>query len=97
MEAALGQLERGGMLVLVGNGMHRPKFDNNRIVLNEVMITGAFTYDPDGFSRALALLASGRLPIDALLEPDDVPLAGALEAMRGLAEGRLAGKVLVKP
>jgi hypothetical protein len=59
------------------------------------MITGAFTYDPDGFS-ALELLASG-LPIGALLEPDDVPLAGALEAMRGLAEGRLAGKVLVKP
>ena len=32
-----------------------------------------------------------------LLEPDDVPLDSTLDAMRALAEGRLAGKVLVKP
>ena len=97
MEAALTQLERGGTLVLVGSGIRPPKFDPNRIVLNELVITGAFTYDADGFTRALELLASGRMPVDALLEPDDVPLDGALDAMRGLAEGRLAGKVLVKP
>jgi (R,R)-butanediol dehydrogenase/meso-butanediol dehydrogenase/diacetyl reductase len=97
MEAALSQLERAGTLVLVGSGIRPPKFDPNRIVLNELVITGAFTYDADGFTRALELLASGRMPVDALLEPDDVPLDGALEAMHGLAEGRLAGKVLVKP
>lgn len=97
MEAALGQLDRGGMLVLVGSGVRPPKFDPNRILLNEPTITGAFTYDADGFTRALALLSSGRLPVDALLEPDDVPLHGALDAMRRLADGRLAGKVLVKP
>jgi 2-desacetyl-2-hydroxyethyl bacteriochlorophyllide A dehydrogenase len=97
MEAALTQLERGGTLVLVGSGIRSPKFDPSRIVLNELVITGAFTYDADGFTRALELLSSGRMPVDALLEPDDVPLDGALEAMHGLAEGRLAGKVLVKP
>jgi threonine dehydrogenase-like Zn-dependent dehydrogenase len=97
MEAALGQLERGGTLVLVGAGMSMPKFDSNRIVLNEVIITGAFTYDADGFDRSLGLLASGKLPLGALIEPDDVPLSGTLAAMHGLAEGRLAGKVMVKP
>jgi threonine dehydrogenase-like Zn-dependent dehydrogenase len=97
MEAGLAQLVRGGTLVLVGAGIDPPRFDPNRILLNELVITGAFTYDHDGFERALELLASGALPVDALLEPDDVPLAGVLDAMRDLAEGRLAGKVLVKP
>jgi threonine dehydrogenase-like Zn-dependent dehydrogenase len=97
MEAGLAQLKRAGTLVLVGAGMASPKFDPNRILLNEVNITGAFTYDRDGFERALALLASGDMPIDALLEPGYVSLDELLDAMKGLAEGRIAGKVLVKP
>ena len=97
MEAGLTQLVRGGTLVLVGAGIQQPRFDPNRILLNELVITGAFTYDHGGFERAVELLASGALPVDALLEPDDVPLDGVLDAMRGLAEGRVAGKVLVKP
>ena len=97
MEAGLAQLVRGGTLVLVGAGIDRPRFDPNRILLNELVITGANTYDHDGFEQALALLASGQLPVDDLLEPDDVPLEGVLDAMRDLAEGRRAGKVLVKP
>ena len=97
MEAGLAQLVRGGTLVLVGAGIEAPRFDPNRILLNELVITGAFTYDKDGFERALQLLASGAIPIDALVEPDDVPLDGLLDAMRDLAEGRLAGKVLVRP
>lgn len=97
MEAGLAQLVRGGTLVLVGAGIEPPRFDPNRILLNELVITGAFEYSHDGFDRALALLASGALPIAALLEPDDVTLGGLLDAMRDLAEGRLAGKVLVKP
>jgi (R,R)-butanediol dehydrogenase/meso-butanediol dehydrogenase/diacetyl reductase len=97
MEAGLAQLVRAGTLVLVGAGIHHPRFDANRILLNELVITGANTYDHDGFDQALALLASGKLPIDHLVEPDEVPLAGVLDAMRGLAEGRTAGKVLVRP
>jgi threonine dehydrogenase-like Zn-dependent dehydrogenase len=88
---------RGGTLVLVGAGIEPPRFDPNRILLNELVITGAFTYSQGGFDDALALLASGALPVDALLEPGDVPLDGLLEAMQGLADGRLAGKVLVRP
>jgi 2-desacetyl-2-hydroxyethyl bacteriochlorophyllide A dehydrogenase len=97
MEAGLAQLVRGGTLVLVGAGIEPPRFDPNRILLNELVVTGAFTYDHDGFDRALALLASGALPTEVLLEPDPVPLDGVLDAMRGLADGRLAGKVLVRP
>jgi 2-desacetyl-2-hydroxyethyl bacteriochlorophyllide A dehydrogenase len=97
MEAGLAQLKRGGTLVLVGSGIDPPRFDPNRILLNELVITGAFTHDHDGFERALELLASGALPVDALLEPEPVALDGLLDAMVGLATGRLAGKVLVRP
>jgi threonine dehydrogenase-like Zn-dependent dehydrogenase len=97
MEAGLAQCKRGGTLVLVGAGMAQPKFDPNRILLNEVVITGAFTYDKDGFTEALDLLAGGKMPVEALLEPGSVPLDGLLDAMRGLAGGEIAGKVLVKP
>ena len=97
MEAGLAQLVRGGTLVLVGAGIDPPRFDPNRILLNELVVTGAFNYDADGFEQALALLATGQLPVDELLEPGVVPLDGLLDAMRGLAEGRLAGKVLVQP
>ena len=97
MEAGLAQLVRGGTLVLVGAGIDPPRFDPNRILLNELVITGSYEYAADGFEQALLLLASGALPIDELLEPDAVPLDGLLDAMRSLAEGGLAGKVLVKP
>lgn len=97
MEAGLAQLVRGGTLVLVGAGMEPPRFDPNRILLNELVITGAFAYDHDGVERALELLASGALPVHHLIEPEDVPLDGLLETMRGLADGRVAGKVLVRP
>ncbi len=97
MEAGLAQLVRGGTLVLVGAGMEPPRFDPNRILLNEVVITGAFTYDQGGFAAALDLLASGRIPVDVLVEPGVVDLDGLLTAMVDLAEGRLAGKVMVRP
>lgn len=97
MESGLAQLKRGGTLVMVGAGIRRPKFDNNRILLNELVITGAFVYDHDGFPQALDLLASGKVPLDVLVEPDDVPLTGLLDAAIGLHEGELAAKVMVIP
>jgi threonine dehydrogenase-like Zn-dependent dehydrogenase len=68
-----------------------------RILLNELVVTGAYEYDASGWDDALALLASGRMAAQDLLEPDDVPLAGLLEALEGLASGDIAGKVLVAP
>jgi threonine dehydrogenase-like Zn-dependent dehydrogenase len=97
MESGLSQLQRGGTLVLVGAGMHRPKFDNNRILLNELVITGAFIYDADGFDRALELLADPSFPSDALIESEDVALDDILGAIEGLHEGELAAKVMIVP
>jgi L-iditol 2-dehydrogenase len=97
MEAGLAQLKRAGTLVLVGAGMARPKFDPNRILLNELEITGAYVYDHDGFPRALELLASGKMPNDLLVEQEDYPLNRLLDAAIGLHEGELAAKAMVVP
>jgi 2-desacetyl-2-hydroxyethyl bacteriochlorophyllide A dehydrogenase len=97
MEQALGLLRRAGTLVLVGAGMHRPRFDNNRILLNELVVTGANTYDADGFDRAIDLLASGRLPNDLLVEQRDFALDELLSAAEQVGEGTLAGKVMIVP
>ncbi len=97
IEAGFHQLGRGGTLVLVGAGLEHPAFDPNRFVLNELHVVGSFVYDHDGFDRALELLATDGFPTDLLIEAEDVPLDRLSEALTGLAEGRLAGKVMVVP
>lgn len=96
-ETALTQLVSGGTLVIVGTGMDFPRLDTNRVLLNELHLTGAFEYDIDGFDDALALIGSGRLRLDLLIEPESVGLEGLLDAMNRLRAGELAGKVLVHP
>ena len=95
--SALAQLRRGGTLVVVGTGMEKPNLDPNRVLLNELTVTGAYNYDENGLGDALELLASGGLPTGLLIEPEDVPLSGLLEAMERLEAGRIGGKVLVAP
>ena len=43
------------------------------------------------------LTASGSIDLEVAVEPDDVPLPGLLAAMKGLAGGTIAGKVLIDP
>lgn len=97
MEAALSNLDRAGTLILSGTGMRRPRFDPNRIILQELTVAGTVEYTPADYHAAIALLAEGRLPVGDLVEPDDVPLAGIQRAMEQLMRGELAGKVLVAP
>jgi 2-desacetyl-2-hydroxyethyl bacteriochlorophyllide A dehydrogenase len=97
MVTALGQLDRQGVLVLSGTGITRPELDHLRVILNELVVTGSLEYTREDFADALGLLASGRLPLERLVEPDDVPLSAVADAMLRLASGELAGKVLVVP
>ncbi len=84
-------------VIIVGAGIDPPQFDPNRILLNELMITGSYTYDERGFESALDLLASGALPTEVLIDPVDVPLEGALAAIEKLAIGEIPGKVMIVP
>jgi threonine dehydrogenase-like Zn-dependent dehydrogenase len=97
IEAGFHQLARGGIMVMVGAGIDHPTFDINRMILNELTVTGSFVYDLGGFERALQLLASDGFPADRLIEPADVSLEGIGDALERLAVGRVAGKVLVVP
>ncbi len=96
-EAALDQLDYAGTLVFVGTGHEEPRVNHNRMIVLELTALGAYNYGADGFSGALDLLASGRLPVDLLVEPDDVTLDELDTTMRRLARGELPGKVLVRP
>jgi (R,R)-butanediol dehydrogenase/meso-butanediol dehydrogenase/diacetyl reductase len=96
-EAALAALGRAGVLVFSGTGMKWPRFNGNRIILNELTIVGSLEYSRDDYDESLALLASGRLPTDELIEPEDVPLSSVQHAMEQLVAGELPGKVLVVP
>lgn len=97
MEIACTQLRRAGTLVLVGAGIEPPRFDPNRILLNELAITGAYEYENDGVAGALALLASGAIDVGPIVEPHDVSLDELGPAMADLAAGRIGGKVLAAP
>lgn len=97
MEQCLGQLARTGRLVLVGAGIKAPRFDPNRILLNELVITGAFCYDADGFEAALELLAAPSFPTELLIEPDDVGLDQLRDAIGRLGAGTVPAKVVVAP
>jgi threonine dehydrogenase-like Zn-dependent dehydrogenase len=77
--------------------MKRPRLDGNRVLMNELVVTGAYNYDEDGLQDALRLLASRRLPTDLLIEAHDRGLEDLQSALEGLVEGRLGAKVLVAP
>jgi 2-desacetyl-2-hydroxyethyl bacteriochlorophyllide A dehydrogenase len=96
-QAALDQLDFAGTLVLVGTGHDHPRVNHNRVIILELTLVGAYNYDAAGFEAALDLLASGALPLGALVEPDDVPLDGLLTAMERLAAGEIPAKVMVRP
>lgn len=97
IEASLGQLDYAGTLVIVGTGFEPPRFNQNRMIIFELEIVGAYNYNDDGFQPAVDLLDSGTLPLDSLIEPDDIPLSGVMDSMERLSRGEIPGKVMVQP
>ena len=96
-ELALDQLDFAGTFMFVGTGHDYPRVNHNRTIILELTLLGAYNYDAGGFGPALELLASGALPLDALIHPDDVLLDGLGAAMERLAAGDIPAKVMVRP
>jgi 2-desacetyl-2-hydroxyethyl bacteriochlorophyllide A dehydrogenase len=96
-ESAFHQLDYAGTMVFVGTGHDMPRINHNRAIVLELTIIAAYNYDIEGFAPALELLASGKLPLDQLIEADDVLLDDLLGTMHRLAAGELPGKVMVRP
>ena len=96
-EAALDQVDYAGTFVFVGTGHDLPRVNHNRVIVLELTLLGSYNYDADGFASATALLASGRLPTDLLIEPVDCTLDGLAATFAALGRAEIAGKVLVRP
>jgi (R,R)-butanediol dehydrogenase/meso-butanediol dehydrogenase/diacetyl reductase len=96
-EAGLDQLDYAATLVFVGTSMTYPRVNHNRVIILESTIIGAYNYDAAGWAPALELLASGKMPLEELIEPDDVLLDGLFDVMLRCAKGEMPGKVLIRP
>jgi 2-desacetyl-2-hydroxyethyl bacteriochlorophyllide A dehydrogenase len=96
-EAAFGQLDYAGTLVIVGTGFDPPRFNQNRMIIFELEVIGAYNYNDEGFAPAVDLLGSGTLPLESLIEPKDIPLTQVMDAMERLARGEIPSKVMVQP
>jgi 2-desacetyl-2-hydroxyethyl bacteriochlorophyllide A dehydrogenase len=96
-ESALDQVDFAGTFVFVGTGHVPPRVNHNRVIILELTLIGAYNYDAAGWAPALELLASGKLPLDALIDVTDVLLDGLLPAMERLAAGEIPAKVMVVP
>jgi L-iditol 2-dehydrogenase len=96
-EGALAQLDYAGTLVFVGTGAEPTRVNHNRMIIFELEALGTFNYSAEGFQPALDLLSGGVLPLDLLIEADDIPLGGVMDAMHRLARGEIPAKVLVNP
>lgn len=96
-ERALDQVDFGGTFMFVGTGHDQPRVNHNRVIILELELLGAYNYDAEGWQPALDLLASGALPVDALIDADDVLLDGLLPVMERLAAGEIPAKVMVRP
>jgi 2-desacetyl-2-hydroxyethyl bacteriochlorophyllide A dehydrogenase len=97
LEAGFGQLDYAGTLVVVGTGFDLPRFNQNRMIILELEVIGAYNYNDEGFGPGVDLLDSSRLPFDALIEPDCIPLSGVMDSMERLARGEIPSKVMVQP
>jgi 2-desacetyl-2-hydroxyethyl bacteriochlorophyllide A dehydrogenase len=97
IEAALGQLDYAGTLVIVGTGFEPPRINQNRVIIFELEIVGAYNYNDDGFQPAVDLLDAGTLPLESLIEPDDIPLSEVMDSMERLSRGEISSKVMVQP
>jgi (R,R)-butanediol dehydrogenase / meso-butanediol dehydrogenase / diacetyl reductase len=97
IEGALGQLDYAGTLVIVGTGFELPRFNQNRLIIFELEIVGAYNYSDDGFQPAVDLLNSGKLPVESLIEPNDIALSEVMDSMERLSRGEIPSKVMVRP
>ena len=79
---------RGGTVVLAGlkGSHHVPDFASDRIVMRKLTVKGVFGVEHESFRKAVALIESGRYPLDKMLT-HSFPLDQAEEAIQALAGG----------
>jgi 2-desacetyl-2-hydroxyethyl bacteriochlorophyllide A dehydrogenase len=84
-----------GRIVLVGIFSEPPPVDLFRVFWRELRLIGARVYEQVDFERAVALAASGCLPLDALIS-SIYPLAELQRGLQQLERGGEVMKILVR-
>jgi 2-desacetyl-2-hydroxyethyl bacteriochlorophyllide A dehydrogenase len=95
IEAATRSLRARGRLVLVADPHDCPLADLRLVMLRELEVIGASTYD-DEFGEAIALLASGKVDLSPMVT-HRFPLARLSDAFAMQMDAGQAGKVLIVP
>jgi 2-desacetyl-2-hydroxyethyl bacteriochlorophyllide A dehydrogenase len=85
---AIDFVRRGGRVVLAGTKGPKPveDFYSDRIVLKELTVYGALGVDTPNYARAVALIESGKYPLDKM-HTHSLPLEDAEKALQLLASG----------
>jgi 2-desacetyl-2-hydroxyethyl bacteriochlorophyllide A dehydrogenase len=83
-----------GRIVVVAIFGEPPKVDLFRFFWRELRLTGARVYEPQDFEAAIALAASGKLPLNRLITAV-APLEGLADAFHRLESGGEVMKILV--
>jgi threonine dehydrogenase-like Zn-dependent dehydrogenase len=88
-------LRTRGRIVIVAIFPEPPKIDLFRFFWRELEMTGARVYEPEDFEKAIAIAASGSIPIDRLIS-SVAPLEGLEPAFRQLESGGEVMKILIR-
>jgi 2-desacetyl-2-hydroxyethyl bacteriochlorophyllide A dehydrogenase len=83
-----------GRVVVVAVFSDPPKVDLFQFFWRELKLAGVRVYEPEDFEKAIAIAATGRLPMDRLIT-NTVPLEGLGAAFRQLESGGEVMKILV--
>jgi (R,R)-butanediol dehydrogenase/meso-butanediol dehydrogenase/diacetyl reductase len=83
-----------GRVVVVAVFSDPPKVDLFQFFWRELQLIGVRVYEPEDFEKAIAIAASGRLPLDRMIS-SVVPLEGLEPAFRQLESGGSVMKILI--
>lgn len=94
---ALQLVRPGGRVVYIGLHDEASPLAANYLVRQEINIQGSFSYTPDNFARAIALLEAGAI-VPSELWVEERPLHAGPAAFAGLVDGSITSpKIILRP
>ena len=97
---AIDVVKPGGTVVLAGvKGKAVPDFLTDKVIMKAITIRGVFGVDRAAYAQAIAIIESGRFPLERL-HTHDFPLeqaARAVETLAGEIPGEQAVHVAIRP
>lgn len=96
VQSAVDLARRGGRMMLIGLASGAATINPGVWLVKEIAVQAALAYTHEEFAMAMALVADGRIDVDAM-HTQTVGLGGLHDALAGLSAGTGQMKVLVDP